>query len=357
MTERKTRVGIVGGGPAGLTAAYVLTRDSDADVVVFERDPVHLGGLARTVRHNGYHFDIGGHRFFSKSREIEELWTEILPDDFLVRPRSSRIYYGGKFYSYPLKPLQALLQLGVLESLHCVLSYLKRRIAPHRQPRSFKDWVSNQFGDRLFEIFFRTYTEKVWGMSCEEISSDWAAQRIKGLSLGSAAGNAFRRALRMGRPENGVKSLIESFRYPRKGPGMLWEACGARIRTQGGTIHAGSAVTRLDWDDAAAEWRVQATDAEGRSRTFAFDHVLTSAPLRETARDLCPRIADEALRAAEGLRYRDFLTVVLILEDRKIFDDNWIYIHSPTVKVGRIQNFKSWSPEMVPEATKACYGL
>jgi protoporphyrinogen oxidase len=356
-TQRRTRVGIVGGGPAGLTAAYILTRDSDAEVTVLERDPRHLGGLSRTVEHRGYHFDIGGHRFFSKSREIEDLWTEFLPNDFLVRSRSSRIFYGGKFYSYPLKPLEALFKLGVFESARCVLSYLKRQLFQNRDPKSFKDWVSNQFGDRLFEIFFRTYTEKVWGMKCEEISSDWAAQRIKGLSLGSALRNAVLRCVPFRSRASSVKSLIESFRYPRKGPGMMWESCGALIAGRGGSILRDRTVNRLEWHEPSREWIVHGSSSHGQEWTLAVDQVISSAPLREVARSLSPPVAAEAFQSAGELKYRDFLTVVLIMEERNLFDDNWIYVHSPDVLVGRVQNFKSWSPDMVPDASKACFGL
>src|SRR5437879_2658302 len=185
----RTRVAVIGAGPAGLTAAYLLSKERIA-VTVIEADPKLVGGIARTASYKGYHFDIGGHRFFSKSKEVEDLWTELLPNDMLDRPRSSRIFYRDSFFAYPLKAGEALKKLGILESTLCVLSYLKARVVPVKNPRSFEDWVSNQFGKRLFNIFFKTYTEKVWGMSCKEISADWAAQRIKGLSLKTAILNA-----------------------------------------------------------------------------------------------------------------------------------------------------------------------
>ncbi len=185
----KTTVTVIGAGPAGLTAAYLLSKN-EIDVTVLEADPVYVGGISRTTTYKGFHFDIGGHRFFSKSKAVEDLWTEILPNDMLQRPRSSRIFYGGTFFTYPLKPFEALLKLGIFQSLLCVISWLKARLFPVRSPRNFEEWVSNQFGRRLFNTFFKSYTEKVWGMSCKEISADWAAQRIKGLSLGSAIKNA-----------------------------------------------------------------------------------------------------------------------------------------------------------------------
>src|SRR5204862_66393 len=219
----KTKVAIIGAGPAGLTAGYILSKEA-VDVVVLEADPVYVGGISRTVTYKDFHFDIGGHRFFSKSKAVEDLWTEILPDDMLVRPRSSRIFYRGKLFSYPLKAGEALFKLGPVEAARCMLSYLKARMRPIIKPRSFEDWVTNQFGKRLFNIFFKTYTEKVWGMSCKEISADWAAQRIKGLSLTTAIWNALWPKKKGGGKGKVIKSLIDTFRYPRRGPGMMWEA-------------------------------------------------------------------------------------------------------------------------------------
>jgi protoporphyrinogen oxidase len=354
-------IAIIGAGPAGLTAAYQLGK-SGVPVTVFERDPVYVGGISRTETYKGFHFDIGGHRFFSKSKQVEDFWTEILGDDLLVRPRSSRIYYGGKFFAYPLRGVEALVKLGPLEAARCLASYVKASALPVRDPTNFEDWVSNQFGRRLFEIFFKTYTEKVWGMPCKEISADWAAQRIKGLSLSSAIANAL--LPRPGRKGGGVdgnghviKTLIDSFRYPRKGPGMMWEACAAKVKAQGGKISMGTSVTGCELDRASGRWTVHARDATGASSRVEADHVISSAPLKSLAAALSPALSPEARAAAAALRYRDFLTVMLILEDRQLFDDNWIYIHDPSVKVGRIQNFKSWSPEMVPDPKLCCYGL
>jgi protoporphyrinogen oxidase len=354
MTALPTVV-VIGAGPAGLTAAYELSKQG-ARVTVLEADPEYVGGIARTARYKGYHFDIGGHRFFSKSREIEDLWTELLPHDMLVRPRSSRIYYKGRFFTYPLRAVEALRKLGPVESLRCVLSYARARVAPVPDPRSFEDWVSNQFGRRLFEIFFKTYTEKVWGMSCKEISADWAAQRIKGLSLATAALNALR-PQRGRRGGDVIKTLIDTFRYPRRGPGMMWEACSARIRELGGEVRLGARVVgcRLARDDG--QWTVEYIDADGTHHAVHADHVISSAPIQDLVRGIEPSMSATARSAAEALRYRDFLTVVLILQDRGAVTDNWVYVHDPGVRVGRVQNFKSWSPEMVPDPAMACYGL
>ena len=356
-------VAIIGAGPAGLTAAYVLSK-SKATVTVLEADPELVGGISRTVEYKspaaggkGFRFDIGGHRFFSKSKEVEDLWTELLGDDMLVRPRSSRILYGGKFYSYPLKAAEALKNLGILEAVRCVASYAHARLFPVATPKSFEDWVSNKFGRRLFSIFFKTYTEKVWGMSCKDISADWAAQRIKGLSLSTAIWNALFPPREPKDRSKQIKTLIGSFRYPRLGPGMMWEAAGRKTRDQGGEVRMGCRVTGLEKLPGDRGWRVDYTDAAGHRQAAEAEHVISSAPLRDLVRGLSPVVPAEMLAAADALKYRDFLTVALIVRPSLSFDDNWIYIHEPGVKVGRVQNFRSWSPELVPDPALACYGL
>jgi len=356
MSDRQAKAIIVGAGPAGLTAAYELTKQGQT-VIVLESDPEYVGGISRTVNYHGYRFDIGGHRFFSKSQEVEELWTEILGADMLQRPRSSKIYYRGQFYSYPLKPFEALSKLGLLESALCVWSFLAARIHPARNPKSFEDWVVNQFGRRLFNIFFKTYTEKVWGMSCKEISADWAAQRIKGLSLGSAIKNAVLPKRGASDRAHVVKTLIDTFRYPRLGPGMMWETCAKKVRSRGGEVFLGRSVVGCRFDAETATWTVTARTADGRLEEHSGEHVISSMPVRQLIAGLEPRLPDNALRSAESLRYRDFVTVGLILRERNRFNDNWIYIHDPNVKVGRVQNYKSWSPEMVPDPNYCCYGL
>ncbi|MFY9843072.1 MAG: NAD(P)/FAD-dependent oxidoreductase [Candidatus Sulfotelmatobacter sp.] len=346
---------IVGAGPAGLTAAYELSKHG-APVLVLESDPEYVGGISRTVNYKGFRFDIGGHRFFSKSREVEDFWTEIAGDDMLDRPRSSRIYYRGQFYTYPLKPFEALSKLGLFESSLCMLSFMWARLNPTRDPRTFEDWVTNQFGSRLFRIFFKTYTEKVWGMNCEEISADWAAQRIKGLSLGSA----IKHALFSKKPKDRkqiVKTLIDTFRYPRLGPGMMWEVCTEKVRKLGGEVVLGRKVIGCRLDTSSNLWVVTSSSANGDLEEYRAEHLISSMPIRELIAQIEPKLPEAALRAARSLRYRDFLTVGLIVHDRGRFFDNWIYIHDPSVQVGRVQNYKSWSPEMVPDLDYCSYGL
>jgi protoporphyrinogen oxidase len=350
--EVDAEVFIVGAGPAGLTAAYCLTKETPS-VLVIEKDPLYVGGISRTVSYHGYLFDIGGHRFFSKAKEVVDLWHEILPDDFIARPRLSRIFYRGKFYSYPLSAFEALRNLGLFTSAACMLSYAYAKARPIGAPRTFHEWVRNQFGEKLFSIFFKTYTEKVWGMSCDEISADWAAQRIKGLDLRVAVVNALKRSFRPATDRKApdgpvVKTLIESFQYPRKGPGMMWEAAARHIRKRGGRLLMGRELRGLAFDHGSKTWHIEVTTAKGGVESYTARHVVSSAPVRELVEKISPKPI--SLLHARALRYRDFLTVALMVNKPDLFPDNWIYIHDPSVKVGRVQNFRSWSPEMVPDS-------
>ena len=340
---------VIGAGPAGLTAAHELV--ATQPVVVLEQDGV-VGGLARTVEHGGFRFDIGGHRFFTKVPVVQQFWHAILGDDLLRRPRLSRIYYRGKFFDYPLRPFNALRNLGILTSLAVVASYVRSQLFPIRPERSVADWVSNRFGRRLFLIFFKTYTEKVWGIPCETIGAEWAAQRIKGLSLGTAVLNM----LMPSRNKDGaIKTLIDEFEYPRLGPGMMWEAVRARVEQAGGTVRLDSRTVAIHHDGT----RVHAVEVErhGERAMQPAHHVISTMPLRDLITGLVPAAPPDVVAAANALKYRDFLTVALIVDAPAVFEDNWIYVHDDTVRVGRIQNFKNWSPEMVPDPTKTCLGL
>jgi len=359
--KRSVETLVIGAGPAGLTAAYTLAKHR-RDVLAVEQDPVYVGGISRTVNYKDFLFDIGGHRFFSKSKEIVDLWNEILPHDFIERPRLSRIFYRNKFYAYPLKAFEALRNLGLLTSTACMASFAYAKAFPVRDVRNFHQWVRNQFGERLFSIFFKTYTEKVWGMSCDEISADWAAQRIKGLSLGVAIRDALRRTFVKGKQQSGedggtpaAKTLIEFFRYPRRGPGMMWEAAARKIEALGGKVLMGRNAELFSWNEEQGLWTVTLRLSDGRSETVEARHVISSAPIRDLMNVLKP--TPISLFHARDLKYRDFLTVVLIGKPRSELTDNWVYIHDPSVKVGRVQNFRSWSPEMIPDGVSTCLGL
>jgi protoporphyrinogen oxidase len=350
MDEDKTpnkQVVIIGAGPAGLTAAYELAK-LDLNPVVLEKGD-KVGGLAKTENYKGYFFDMGGHRFFTKVDEVNKTWREVLGDTFLRRPRLSRIYYNRKFFDYPLKPLNALFGLGVKQSILIALSYIRWRVCPYPQEETFEEWVTNRFGRRLFRIFFKSYTEKVWGISCKELKAEWAAQRIKDLSLKTVLLSMFVK------PKNTIKTLIEQFDYPQRGPGMMWNAFKERIETRGGVVRLNSEVSRIRIQGKRIESVLVANN--GHRELIAGTDFISSMPVTEFIKKLDPPPAAEVLSAAEKLKYRDFLTVCLIVNKAELFPDNWIYVHDPDVKLGRIQNFKNWSPHMVPDVTKSSLGL
>lgn len=348
MKQSARQVVVIGAGPAGLTAAYELVK-LGASVSVLEKDSM-VGGLARTARYKGYSFDMGGHRFFTKVPEVERMWREVLGAEFLRRPRLSRIYYDGVYFDYPLKPWNALSRLGPYEAVRVVLSYIKWQVRPHTVEESFEHWVTNRFGRRLFLRFFRSYTEKVWGVPCTELRAEWAAQRIKDLSLRSAI------MAMIFTPRRTIKTLIEEFDYPRLGPGMMWETVAAKVAEKNGAVrldapvlavhHAGGRVTGVTIDAG-----------DGRTETVDGTDFISTMPVTELVAKLHPKAPGEVLDAATWLSYRSFLTVCLIVERAELFPDNWIYIHDPDVHVGRIQNYKNWSAEMVPDATKTGLGL
>jgi protoporphyrinogen oxidase len=342
---------IIGAGPAGLTAAYELARVG-RPVVVLEQDPSYVGGIARTVSYKGFRFDIGGHRFFSKNPAIEQLWTTVLGDQMMERERLSRIYYRGRFFKYPLESLDVLRQLGLYEAAACVISYFAARMRPRRPLVSFEDWVTNAFGRRLFAIFFRSYTEKVWGIPCSQISADWAAQRIKDLSMRTLLANALSLRSR-NRPV--IKTLINRFRYPAHGPGQMWDKIAAQLRDLGVTIQMAEQVTSIERN--ASGMASVATIGPRGHQSYRAEHFISTMPIRDLIGSLDPPAPSEVARAARSLKYRDFIVVSLIVDSPDLFPDQWIYIHEASVKVGRIQNFKNWSPAMVPDPRYTVLGL
>jgi protoporphyrinogen oxidase len=345
---------IIGAGPAGLAAAYELAR-LNLPARVFERD-LDVGGLARTAEYRGYRFDIGGHRFFTKSRLVSDMWREILGDQLLLCQRLSRIYYRGRFFDYPLKPWRALAALGPWETLRIAASYAVARLAPSRVERTFEQWIVNRFGRRLFEVFFKTYTEKVWGIPCSQIDAAWAAQRIKNLDLWAAVRSALPGGGRRGGEQ--ITTLIERFHYPRLGPGQMWRRCSELAAAGGAPTRTGAEVlgVHMGGGHGGGGALVTVRHRDGTMGRVAAAHVISSMPIGELLAILDPPPPAAVLAAGRQLRYRDFLTVLLIVRQGQLFPDNWIYIHAPEVRVGRVQNFKNWSADLVPDPGTTALG-
>jgi protoporphyrinogen oxidase len=342
------RIAVIGAGPAGLTAAYELGK-AGFPATVLESDSV-VGGISRTVERDGWRFDLGGHRFFTKVRAVEELWHEILPDgDFLLRPRMSRIYLNGKFFDYPLKAFNVLRTLGVIEAFRCLFSYLWVKIHPPKDQTTFEGWTAARFGWRLYRMLFKTYTEKVWGVDATEIQADWAAQRIKNLTFFNAAMNA----ILPKRNQKDITSLIEEFEYPKLGPGMMWERCTELVEKDGGRVLLEAPVTRIEHRDGKA---TSVHYGGANAGSVPVTAVISSMPLPHLLKAMDPPVPDEVRKAADEIHFRDHMSVALVVPAEDAFPDNWIYVHDPIARLGRIQNFGAWSPYMVKEG-KTCLGL
>ena len=338
---------IIGAGPAGLTAAYDLVKNGISPNVLEKSDRV--GGIARTITYKAFRFDVGGHRFVTNIEAIQHLWETILGKDLKKVSRLSRIYYQKRFFSYPLNFSDILATLGVIEGIKILLSYVKSRIQPYHEEKSFEQWVSNRFGMRLYHTFFKTYTEKVWGIPCSKISAEWAKQRIRGLSLFSVFLNAL---LGVGRS----KSLIGEFCYPSEGPGMMWEGIKSFISDNGGKIRFNSEVVSLHHVNGYII-NVSCRKNDNEMIKIPATHFISSMPINELIEKLDPKAPDDVLESAGKLEYRSFILVGLIIDKESLFPDQWLYIQDPRMRVGRIQNFKNWSSAMVPDTKKTSLGM
>ncbi len=337
---------ILGAGPAGLAAAHELVVRGIRPLVLEKTDKV--GGLSRTETYKGYRFDIGGHRFFTRLDSVQRLWEEILPDNFIKVPRLSRINFNGRLFNYPLDFLNTFMNLGLIESSLILLSYFRAQVRPCREERTFEQWVTNRFGSRLHKMFFQAYTEKVWGIPCDRIDAAWAAQRIRKLSLIAALSNALFGSQRH-------RSLTDEFLYPGNGSGMMWDSFKEAVQAGGGEIRLDSKAVKLRHENGLITSVIFLNG--GRHVEMPVGSLISSIPLPELTGLFEPAIPDEVLEAGSHLTYRSFIIVGLIINRRDMFPDQWIYVHSPDVQVGRIQNFKNWSDAMVPDPDKTSIGM
>lgn len=340
---------IMGSGPAGLAAGYYLTKKGQLALLLEAESQV--GGISKTIKYKDFYFDLGGHRFFTKFDEVNELWNEVLGDKFRKTPRLSRIYYRNKFFNYPLTAMNALFGVGIKDTFIILFSYFKARVFPYKKEETFEEWVSNRFGKKLYSIFFKTYTEKVWGIPCSTIQAEWAAQRIKGLSLTTAIINALFKP-----KKTSIKTLIDEFDYPEFGPGMMYTEMKNKIEKMKGEVRLNSYVSRINCDGYTVK-SIEYTTSDGVKHVEEGSDFISTIPVTELINSMYPKAPEDVLKAADNLKYRSFLTVDLILNKKDLFPDNWIYIHSPEVKLGRIQNFKNWSKSMVPDEGNTSLGL
>ena len=353
MNNQK-KILIVGAGPAGLTAGYILA-ENGYKVEIIEQNSKYVGGISRTEEFKGFRFDIGGHRFFSKSKEINLLWEKILPKNFRTRDRKSRIYFNKNFFNYPLDLTEVIFKLGIVESIICFSSFLKAKIFPIKKPKSYHDWIYNNFGERLYLNFFKSYTEKVWGLSCDDISADWAAQRIKGLNFKEIIFQSIKKIFFKKNKKKIIKTLINQFKYPDYGPGMMWEAARDKIIDNGSKIEMAVKAIKYLYNKTEKKWHVTIQNKNNDEKVIISDIVICSAPMRDVGMAIYPQL--KCLEDVKKLNYRDYITVAVLIDQKKIIDDNWIYIHEEKVKAGRIQNYTAWSSLMAPSTEKSCLGL
>lgn len=398
--SRKTAI-IIGAGPGGLTAACELLKRTDIRPVVYEMDDM-VGGISRTVNYRGNRIDIGGHRFFSRSRRVVDWWSQILPVQgpssrngppahsvvsnlidprgpdpertdrvMLVRERRSRILFAGRLFSYPLSvSLETILNLGCRRTVEILASYLRARAFPIRPEKSLEDFFVNRFGRALYGTFFRDYTEKLWGLPCSRISPEWGAQRVKGLSISRAVMDALKRALPKDIEDAGTEtSLIRHFLYPKLGPGQLWSEAARLVEEGGGAVHLGHKVVGLTRDGSRVTAAKVRDGKNGRTVEVQGDYFFSTMPVRELIAGLGPSVPDDVRQVAQGLVYRDFITVGLLAKklgggpasgnraSLGLIPDCWLYVHEPSVKMGRIQVFNNWSPYLLNDEGTVWVGV
>lgn len=331
MTKKK--IAVIGAGPAGITAAYQLTK-AGFEVHVYESSD-RVGGLSKTIELWNQKVDLGPHRFFSNDSKVNKVWLEVVGKDYKMVDRLTRIYYKKKFYFYPLKPFDALFKLGIGTAFICVMSYFKQRIAPTKQDGSFETWVIGRFGYRLYSIFFKTYSEKLWGISCKELDEDFAAQRIKKLSLFEAVKNAIFKS-----KKNKHKTLVDQFAYPIGGTGMVYERMKEFVEKNGGQVYLNTPIEKVISANNTAT-SIQKKNGE----IIAYDHMISSMPITLLVKNLSD-VPQQVIEANSNLKFRNTILVYLKLEGQNIFPDNWLYVHATDLEMGRVTNFSNWVPEI-----------
>lgn len=390
-TEKIKKAIIIGAGPAGLTAAYELLKRTNIKPIVIEKTSM-MGGISKTTNYKGNRIDLGGHRFFSKSDRVMKWWFDMLPPEpkyyatlpkndtfipaqkinsekyMLVRQRKSRIYFNRTFFDYPitLSP-HTLKSLGFFKTIKIGLSYLKQLVFPIKKEKNLEDFLINRFGKELYNTFFKSYTEKLWGLSCDKISAEWGAQRIKGISILKVLGHIFTRVFSSKkdlRQKNIETSLIAQFLYPKHGPGEMWETVAEKIKNLGGEIITEHTVQTLIEKDNKISSVIALDNKTSALKKFEADYVFSTMPVKDFVNSLDSAIPPEIKKISTGLIYRDFITVGLLVNKLKIKErdgslvkDNWIYIQEPDVQIGRLQIFNNWSPFMVADQSKVWIGL
>ena len=329
----KKKIAVIGAGPAGITAAYELSKKGH-EVEVFEASP-HVGGLSKSIDLWNQRVDLGPHRFFSNDTKVNQVWLEVVGKDYKMVDRLTRIYYKKKFYYYPLKPFDALKKLGLGTAFLCVMSYMKERVFPIKKDGSFETWVIGRFGYRLYSIFFKTYSEKLWGISCRELDEDFAAQRIKKLSLFKAVWNAMFKG-----KKNKHKTLVDQFAYPLQGTGMVYERMRDQIESNGNQVHLNTPVKKVNCKDGT----VNSIELEN-GETKEYDHIISSMPITLLVNNM-DEVPQNVIEANNQLKFRNTILVYLKVEGLDVFPDNWLYVHANDLQMGRITNFHNWVPEI-----------
>jgi protoporphyrinogen oxidase len=349
-----SKVLIIGAGPAGLSAGYFLSKDGN-QTTILELNPTQVGGLAKTVEKNGFKFDIGGHRFYTQYDEVQAFWNSLLDNKkFVERKRKSRILFDGIFFEYPIRISECFQKFSLKTNITIAFSYLINSMNFLKPINNFEDWVIKKLGRKLYLLFFKNYTEKVWGISCKDISNDWAEQRIQGLSIFSLLVNSFKQTFF--KSFSSPKTLISKFHYPLEGPGQMWNSCRDKIEEQEGSkVLMGHKFLGVKKD--GVKWKANYENPQGELISEVYDNIISTIPINIFIESIEMNHSDEIYSISKRFKHRDFLTIALMTKEKTKIDDNWIYVHDETVNVARVQFFHNWSEYMTPNESDSCIGM